>query len=110
VDVSRFSEARVLSALALIVCGCSAQPPIVADPPQHEHAPPQEVPWEEAYSRARVSPGVFEYSGADPHQDQPFSGELELAEESRESSFMSSVADVIAFPFRGLGWLIQSLM
>jgi hypothetical protein len=108
--VSRFSEARIVVALALIVCGCSAQPPIVADPPQHEHAPPQEVPWEEAYARARVRPEIFEYSGADPHQDQPFTGELEQDDESSESSFISGVADVIAFPFRGLGWLIQSVM
>jgi hypothetical protein len=44
---------------------------------------------------------------SDLHQDQKFSGPLEETEQ--DSGALGVVADVVAFPFRAIGWLFQSI-
>ena len=91
-----------------IVSGCTSQPPIVSDPPQHERAPSEQIPWEEQYSRAMMRPEAAEgQSIPDIHKDQKFNGELQ--DEDKGSGAFGVVADVISFPFRAIGWLFQSV-
>lgn len=95
----------------LFVCAflvaCTSQPAIVADPPQHIHRAPEEIPWEEEYARTRPRPEVFEEEIAG-EEKQEFNGGLEHASKE-ESGFLGVVADVIAFPFRGVGWVLQQI-
>jgi hypothetical protein len=46
-------------------------------------------------------------SGADPHSGQEFNGPLE---EAPQRGAVDVLVDVLAFPFRGIGWLFQSLL
>jgi hypothetical protein len=110
--------------------GCSATPPLVSYPPD-ERLPAQvenqsgtaetdllfrkkaagEVsPSEEDYGRAMMKP-YRDTVSEDPHFGQPFGGrealETEHSEESR--GMIGVMADMIAFPFRAVGWLIQSI-
>jgi hypothetical protein len=88
--------------------GCASRPAIVSDPPQHVRQPTEQIPWEEQYSRAMVRPEAVENSAtvSDIHDEQKFSGSLEGKEESGP---LDVVVDVIAFPFRAIGWLFQSI-
>jgi len=95
-----------LAAMTGVVAGCTSQPPIVADPPEHTHTPPEIVPWEEQYARTRPKPEVFEETTS-AHDQQVFNGHLEHQQE--EEGVLDAVVDVIAFPFRGLGWVLQQL-
>lgn len=90
---------------AMLVAACTAQPPIVADPPEHVRAPSEPIPWEEQYERAMMKPGAFSQP-RDPHHDQKFNGQLEITE---ERGVLGVVTDVIAFPFRAVGWLFQAM-
>lgn len=92
--------------LAGLVFGCASQPVIVADPPSHERAPAEPVPWEEQYARAMIKPEAFSEAGDDPHEHQRFQGELA---EPEERGALGVVADVLAFPFRAVGWLLQTM-
>jgi len=100
-----------LRALGLAVCmfaaACASQPPIVADPPQHNYVPPEPVPWEEQYARSRPNPEVFDEDVSSKDQQQ-FDGNLEHQPES-EGGALQAVADVIAFPFRGVAWLLEQI-
>jgi len=88
------------------VTACTSQPPIVADPPEHMHTAPEIVPWEEQYARTRPKPEVFEET-TNAHDQQPFNGSLEHQRE--EEGVLDAVVNVIAFPFRGVGWLLQQV-
>jgi hypothetical protein len=90
-----------------VVAACTSQPVIVADPPQHTHNSPEEIPWEEEYARMRPKSEVFEEDGAG-EETQAFNGGLEHSSEE-ESGFVQVVADVISFPFRGVGWVLQKI-
>jgi hypothetical protein len=99
----------VLTGLLLgVATGCTSRPAIVSDPPQHVRGPTEQIPWEEEYSRAMIRPEeVGQPAASDVHQDQKFAGPLE--QEEQESGPLGVVADVIAFPFRAIGWLFQSI-
>ena len=108
---------KVLQYLAAIVIGasvigCTSQPAIVADPPQHSHTPPEQVPWEEEYARTRPKPEVFEAEALEGQvaagDKQEFNGKLEHSTRDKSGAWQV-VSDVIAFPFRGIGWLVQQL-
>jgi hypothetical protein len=91
-----------------LVSGCTSRPPLVSDPPQHERGPSEQIPWEEQYSRAMIRPESAQGQAvSDVHQDQKFHGPLEQTEQ--DSGALGVVADVIAFPFRAIGWLFQSI-
>ncbi len=45
-------------------------------------------------------------AASDVHHDQKFNGPQE---QEKESGALGVVADVIAFPFRAIGWLFQSV-
>jgi hypothetical protein len=103
---------KIITSAGVIFIGvsavaCTSQPAIVADPPQHTHSLPEEVPWEEEYTRTRPNPEVFEEEVAKVEK-QEFNGNLEQ-EPEKESSVLQVVTDVIAFPFRGVGWILQQL-
>jgi hypothetical protein len=53
-----------------------------------------------------IKPEAFPNSATDPHSEQRFNGQLDYAE---ERGAFSVVADVLAFPFRAIGWLFQSM-
>jgi hypothetical protein len=102
--------ALMLASMCLLgITACATQPPIIADPPQHTHTPPEIVPWEEQYERARPKPEAFEESVSE-RDSQPFSGDLEQTAKDKEGDGpFQVVVDVIAFPFRGVGWLLQEV-
>jgi hypothetical protein len=110
--------------------GCSAAPPLVSYPPD-ERLPAQvesqsgttetellfreksagEVsPSEEKYGRAMMKP-YRDTVSEDPHFGQPFGGRAALETEHPDESkgMIGVMADIIAFPFRAVGWLIQSI-
>jgi hypothetical protein len=91
----------------LSLAACATRPEIVADPPQHVHQAPEAVPWEEEYARARPKPDVFDES-ADIHSGEPFNGEIEREDE--KGGTLETIADIIAFPFRGIGWLFGQVL
>ena len=93
--------------VSAFVAACTSQPAIVADPPQHIHRAPEEIPWEEEYARTRPRPEVFEEEIAG-EEKQEFNGGLEHASKE-DSGFFGVVTDVIAFPFRGVGWVLQQI-
>ena len=93
--------------VSVVGAACTSQPAIVADPPQHTHKPPEEIPWEEEYARMRPKPEVFE-ENAVGEETQEFNGGLEHSSDE-ESGIIQVVADVIAFPFRGVGWVLQQI-
>ena len=95
-----------LAAIIVVVAGCTSQPPIVADPPEHTHTAPEVVPWEEQYARTRPKPEVFEADVSNQEQ-QAFSGNLEHQPE--EEGMLDVVVDVISLPFRGVGWILQQV-
>lgn len=110
---STFSSLRVFQlsflfgVLCLVAASCASQPPLVADPPQHTHTPPELVPWEEEYARSRLRPEVFEEALSAKDEEQT-NGELE--QPSKESTgTLQVLVDVLAFPFRGVGWLLQQV-
>lgn len=85
----------------LFAGGCASNLPLVADPPQHEHYPPEDVPWEEEYSRMRPRQEIFE--GEDV-------GTLNGAGEGEDNrGFEGVLADILGFPFRGVGWVLRGV-
>lgn len=110
--------------------GCSAAPPLVSYPPD-ERSPAQvesqsetaetellfrkeaagEVSRsEQDYGRAMMKP-YRDTVSEDPHFGQPFGGREALETEHPDESrgMIGVMADIIAFPFRAVGWLIQSI-
>ena len=96
------------SLMSMGVSGCASRPVIVSDPPQHAHVAPESVPWEEEYARSRPKPEVFE-DNSDPHSGESFQGELERDSASEQSGPLTILTDIIAFPFRGIGWVIGQI-
>jgi hypothetical protein len=90
----------------VVLAACTAQPPIVADPPEHERLSAEPVPWEEEYGRAMMKSEAVPKAAPDPHAEQRFNGQLADAE---DRGAFDVVADVLAFPFRAIGWLFQSI-
>lgn len=104
--VSPILRVVFLAAMAGVVAACTSQPPIVADPPEHTHAPPEVVPWEEQYARTRPKPEVFEET-KNAQDQQALNGSLEHQQE--EEGVLDALVDVLAFPFRGVGWILQQI-
>ena len=92
--------------LLVLFSACATQPPIVADPPEHKRQPSEPVPWEEQYGRAMMKSESIPEAPPDPHQEQRFNGQLTHED---ERGTLSAVVDVLAFPFRAIGWLFQSM-
>jgi hypothetical protein len=92
--------------LLALLAACTAQPPIVADPPEHKRPSSEPAPWEEEYGRAMIKSEAFAKTVPDSHQDQRFNGQMADGE---ERGTLGVVADVLAFPFRAIGWLFQSI-
>jgi hypothetical protein len=78
----------------------------VADPPQHEHYAPEDVPWEEEYSRMRPRDDIFLGGGAEDAAPEP---DGVTREGEGGGSFEEVLADILGFPFRGLGWILQGV-
>jgi hypothetical protein len=96
---------RVPAGLLLsVLVGCSAQPPVVAEPPEDMSRAPLEDPWFMDERAMMRNPTVRVTS--DSHDGEGFQGPLEGAP---SRSFADDFVDVIAFPFRGIGWLLRAL-
>lgn len=107
VSFSRVSVTLCVFGVCALCAACASQPAIVADPPRHVHTPPEDVPWEEEYSRTRPQPEVFEEEGL-TNEWQGFNGNLDQPPQD-DGGVLQVVADVIAFPFRGIGWLLEQV-
>jgi hypothetical protein len=100
---------RLAFSLLIVTClaACASRPEIIADPPQYTHTHPEIVPWEEEYAQMRPNPEIFEEEESSG-DGVPFNGELEGRPEDK-SGALQVLADVIAFPFRGVGWLLRQV-
>jgi len=95
-----------VSMLVVMTSACSPRFPIVAEPPQQPRLPSEELPWEEEYGRAMMKREPTVHVSSDPHAGESFNGNLQ---EPDERGPWGALVDVIAFPFRALGWLVQSV-
>ena len=95
----------------LLISACVSQPPIVADPPKSLDDAPQELLLEEEYGRAMMRPQAEGLpASADIHRDQKFTGPMDTsANDGSDEGFFDVVADVLAAPFRAVGWLLQAV-
>ena len=99
---------RAVLAGVMVVGGvaCAPRPPIISEPPIAPRLPMEAAPWEEQYGRAMAKPEAMLPPSTDTHEGEKFNGALD---DHEERSFVSVVADVIAFPFRAFGWLVQTI-
>ena len=95
---------RIILFVTLVACG--TQVPVVANPPNDLSEATIDEPWLQD-ERAMMRNPYADLSGADPHSEEDFNGPLE---ETQQRSFVDVCVDVLAFPFRGVGWLIQALL
>jgi hypothetical protein len=113
--------------IALLLVGCASQPPLISYPPSNGldgNSPGEVSRSEEEYGRAMMRP-FSESVSSDPHAGQVFHGEglsfdsdteamgadgaVSRSERDEPRGFFGVVVDVIAFPFRAVGWLVQSV-
>lgn len=90
--------------LVCILIGCSRQPPLVTEPPEDMSRARLADPWlidERAMMR---NPSTIDSS--DIHRNEGFQGALEGAP---PRTAMDTFVDIIAFPFRGIGWLLRTI-
>jgi hypothetical protein len=78
---------------------------VVAKPPESPEEAVLEEPWI-ADERAMMRNPSADLSGADSHSGEAFNGPLE---DAPRRGVTDVIVDVIAFPFRGIGWLFQAL-
>ena len=95
---------RNLLFVSLVACGTHT--PVVANPPENLSEVSLNEPWL-TDERAMMKDSAADLSGADPHSGQEFNGPLE---EAPQRGAVDVLVDVLAFPFRGIGWLFQSLL
>jgi len=97
-----------LAMIAGVAPGCQAPTtPLMPDPYDTSPFPEDSAPDTSSGDRARLKEGALgEDVPTDAHHGEPFQGPLEGRE---EPGFWSGVADVVGFPFRAVGWLIQSI-
>jgi len=108
---ARLRRLFALLVFAIIVdtaSGCQAPTaPLMPDPADRSPFPEDYAPSGPFNDRARLrldAPG--EDVSIETHHGEPFQGPLEGRE---EPGFWSGVADVVGFPFRAVGWLVQSI-
>lgn len=97
-----------LSALVGVASACQAPTaPIMPDPQERSPFPEDSALDTSSADRARMRlESHDEDVSSDPHHGEPFQGRLEGRE---RRGFWSGVADVVGFPFRAVGWLVQSI-
>jgi hypothetical protein len=95
----------VLSVIFIYPAGCSPSIPLVADPPSGAPTLPEVT--QDSYARGRMNPEGWDEGLDDPHHNQPFQGLVESRES--ETTLSGIVVNVVAFPFRAVGWLIQQI-
>ena len=93
----------IFGALIVGSSGCSPSYPIVVNPTE---------PWEAELARERQAARNAEASSRQasvaPQVDE--TDEEDRTEQEREhSAFVVAVTDIIAFPFRGTGWLARQI-
>jgi hypothetical protein len=79
--------------LAIILIGCAQRHPITVETVE---------PWQRNYEQS-----IEQQMYASPQPTPPHGHPAEAAAVSQLPQPMALVSDVIAFPFRGLGWLVQ---
>lgn len=113
--------------ITVLLVGCASQPPLISYPPSDglDGSGQGEVSRsEEEYGRAMMRP-FSETVSSDPHAGQVFHGEglsfdsdaevtggegaVNPSERDEPTGFFGVVVDVIAFPFRAVGWLVQTI-
>lgn len=94
---------RYFLLVALVACGTHA--PVVANPPENLSEANLDEPWI-TDERAMMRDPSADLSGVDPHSDEEFNGPFD---NPPQRGVMDMFADVLAFPFRGIGWLFQTL-
>jgi hypothetical protein len=102
----------VVAGMCLILPACqSTMAPLGPDPSTNAPLPPpfsrEDAPDVSPGDRAMMRRGgVAAESSQDTHYGEPFQGPLEGRS---PRGFWGGVADVVGFPFRATGWLIQTL-
>lgn len=102
----------VVVGMCLIFSACqSTMAPLGPDPSTNAPLPPpfsrEDTPDVSPGDRAMMRrEGIEVDSSQDAHRDEPFQGPLEGRS---PRGFWGGVADIVGFPFRATGWLIQTL-
>ena len=91
----------VVSGLVVASSGCSPSYPVVANPTE---------PWEEQLVHERQAAQSAEESSPQASvARQMYGAHDEKDEEPKHNAFVVAMTDIIAFPFRGAGWLAQQI-
>lgn len=78
--------------------GCGPTPPIVANPVE---------PWEQEATRGMMRPQT---PTPHPRVERQDLGKGDELPEEEHSPWVTAVADIIGFPFRGVAWLAHVLL
>lgn len=89
----------VVTAGVIMLAGCAPSQPIVANPLE---------PWEGELARERqaAEASVAPKSSVARHM---YGADEDEGHEAKNSPVVVAIADIIAFPFRGAGWLAQQI-
>lgn len=91
----------IFTALMVGSSGCRPSHPVVVNPTE---------PWEDELARERQAAQNAEESSPGASIGRQMYGTDEAKEEEpKHNPFVVAVADIIAFPFRGAGWLARQI-
>lgn len=94
--------------VALLIGACTSRPAIVADPPESEQKVPEALRLEEEYERAMMKSQMEALPAAEDSDHDENVTRRRLGQ-SEEGGILEVVADVMAAPFRAVGWLFQAI-
>jgi hypothetical protein len=84
-----------------VLAGCAPSQPIVVNPTE---------PWEDELARERQAAQASQTPQSSvARQTYDTNNEYEEGEEPHNSGVVVALTDIIAFPFRGAGWLAQQI-
>lgn len=91
----------VFTASATLLAGCAPTQPIIVNPTE---------PWEHELARERQAAEASQPPEATVgRQMYDTSNNDEAREEPQNSAVVVVLADIVAFPFRGAGWVVRQI-
>lgn len=91
----------VFTASVALLAGCAPTQPIIANPTE---------PWEDELARERQAAEASKPPAASvARQMYDIPNDDDERQETQNSAVVVVLADIVAFPFRGAGWLAQQI-
>ena len=98
---ARYVTATVVGTMVVSLSGCSSSYSIVANPTE---------PWEDEIARERQAVRESESNSSQAAVGrQRYDTERDVEKNPEHSAVVVALTDIIAFPFRGAGWLAQQI-